>query len=308
MIYTFLELTDYVLLFLTIFFFLYFRILPFSRAWTAMEKCFADDIFLLQLLDKFWRLVLQIISRLNVWINNIFKLNVRIQKTTENPDFEHNANLKLKFLSFLHVDISNFISKLNDNLSFTNNYIPDVLREKIQLSLHEFIHSAFPQNLKSVENIIVDYIYKDCSQHVKNVSQIPRLYRKTNRSSPTTTSNYVSLMCKPIDEYEEQYKQYLSKEALNTILREVHKKISSEYKSLVSSVLTSVAKTEESLRRLKKTRAGSEPPSGEGSDDQKIRLQLQLDVDCYARLAKEYCNVTELVTLVKDAALPKDTS
>lgn len=56
------------------------------------------------------------------------------------------------------------------------------------------------------------------------------------------------------------------------------------YYTAVSDVLTSVQKTEESLRRLKNLREkpaaanqGASPPSGM-SDDDKIRLQLHVDI------------------------------
>lgn len=53
----------------------------------------------------------------------------------------------------------------------------------------------------------------------------------------------------------------------------------------MSDVLTSVQKTEESLRRLKKMRdRGTQASSAEGrglSDDDKIRMQLSIDVNTF---------------------------
>lgn len=58
----------------------------------------------------------------------------------------------------------------------------------------------------------------------------------------------------------------------------------SRYYETVSDVLSSVRKMEESLKRLKQARRATPTnpgPSGSGgmSDDDKIRLQLALDVD-----------------------------
>ena len=59
----------------------------------------------------------------------------------------------------------------------------------------------------------------------------------------------------------------------------------SSYYSSVAEVLTSVQKTEESLRRLKKARDRStninSPNDRRAGDDDKIRLQLLLDVRSY---------------------------
>lgn len=60
------------------------------------------------------------------------------------------------------------------------------------------------------------------------------------------------------------------------------------YLLFVTDVLTSVQKTEESLRRLKKIRdksTGILPLEPQGtSDDEKIRIQLKVDVDGYANM------------------------
>ena len=60
--------------------------------------------------------------------------------------------------------------------------------------------------------------------------------------------------------------------------------------SSVSDVITSVQKTEDSLRRLKKIRdksAGISSSEGQGvSDDEKIRVQLSIDVVNYVNLVR----------------------
>lgn len=64
------------------------------------------------------------------------------------------------------------------------------------------------------------------------------------------------------------------------------------YLLFVTDVLTSVQKTEESLRRLKKIRdksTGVLPSEPQGiSDDEKIRIQLKVDVDGYTDMVKKY--------------------
>lgn len=58
-------------------------------------------------------------------------------------------------------------------------------------------------------------------------------------------------------------------------------------------MLTSVQKTEESLRRLKKIRdksTGILPSEPQGtSDDEKIRIQLKVDVDGYTNMVWKLC-------------------
>lgn len=64
------------------------------------------------------------------------------------------------------------------------------------------------------------------------------------------------------------------------------------YLTSVTDVLTSVQKTEESLRRLKRIRdksTGVLSPDAQGiSDDEKIRIQLQIDVNAYSAMVSMY--------------------
>ena len=55
------------------------------------------------------------------------------------------------------------------------------------------------------------------------------------------------------------------------------------YLSVTSNVLTSVKNMEESLKRLKKGRGTAESKNKGLSDDDKIRLQLQLDVAAFGK-------------------------
>lgn len=85
----------------------------------------------------------------------------------------------------------------------------------------------------------------------------------------------------------------------------------SRYYKYVEDVLTSVQKTEESLRRLKQIREQSSQRSSDSAgvtDGDKIRLQLNVDVVSYARLAETLqVNVnsvhkyTELYSMVNEA-------
>ena len=58
------------------------------------------------------------------------------------------------------------------------------------------------------------------------------------------------------------------------------------YLSVTREVLKSVQKMEESLKRLKKVREKTPTLEGRMSDDDKIRLQLHLDVENYISQVK----------------------
>lgn len=74
--------------------------------------------------------------------------------------------------------------------------------------------------------------------------------------------------------------------------------IAFRYYKYVEDVLTSVQRTEESLRRLKQFREGTPQQSNENggvTDGDKIRLQLHVDVKAYGQLANSvHVNVNNI--------------
>lgn len=262
-----------------------FRVAAFAIAWSNIQRCFAEDVFLPELLDKFFKLMVQIISRLTIWIDTLL------------ADKQIEDELRLNFFSNVHADVEILIHRLSGPLDFLQTRVPSVLQEKVRLCLDEATVRALPARITAIERTLADIIYKQCSSHVKDVSQIPRLYRKTNRAAPTTPSPYVNAMCSPAVKYEQM--TLVSGPAIARVLSTVHSRIAAEYTGLVDSLLTSVARTEESLRRLKRTRgADSSVASGEPGDDHKIRTQVQLDVTSYCKHAAPHTDTKTLLALI----------
>ncbi len=83
------------------------------------------------------------------------------------------------------------------------------------------------------------------------VSDIPRLYRRTNRDLPSKPCNYVISMLAPITSFKRDHQTAASEvdTILHTCLQGVFRRLSAQYLSNVSDVLAAVQKMEESLRR-----------------------------------------------------------
>jgi hypothetical protein len=64
-------------------------------------------------------------------------------------------------------------------------------------------------NLNELQLVLIDYIVKyeteKCTGHLKSASDIPRLYRRTNREAPKTPSMYVGLTVEVINEFRHTY-------------------------------------------------------------------------------------------------------
>lgn len=49
-----------------------FKLVPSISAWNALRECFAPNVYLAQLLNRFWKLHLQVLSQYSVWIQGLF--------------------------------------------------------------------------------------------------------------------------------------------------------------------------------------------------------------------------------------------
>ncbi|MGH0136102.1 UNVERIFIED_CONTAM: hypothetical protein FKN15_008312 [Acipenser sinensis] len=100
---------------------------------------------------------------------------------------------------------------------------------------------------------------------------------------PTKASAYVDNALKPLHQLQDDYQSMLKPSIIQDWLRGALSNSTQRYYETVSDVLSSVKKMEESLKRLKqarKTVTSSSTGTNRGlSDDNKIRLQLALDVE-----------------------------
>ena len=118
---------------------------------------------------------------------------------------------------------------------------------------------------------------------VKSVVDIPRMYRRTNREVPSKPCTYVTTIVDELKTFQTSQKKSCSLAVLSSWLGNSCDSILGLYLVQVQDVLSNVTKMEESLKKLKKVRergggaAGKDKAAGL-SDDDKIRLQLYLDV------------------------------
>ncbi|XP_019631010.1 PREDICTED: conserved oligomeric Golgi complex subunit 2-like [Branchiostoma belcheri] len=137
------------------------------------------------------------------------------------------------------------------------------------------------QELPGFGDYIVQQIAEHCVVNLKPANDIPRLYRRTNREIPSKASAYVSATVKPLQMFLEEHAAIISVTRRSQWVVSILKVVTERYYSVTDDILTAVRKMEDSLKRLKKLRkgdSGNSSSSGGMSDDDKIRLQLVLDV------------------------------
>ncbi|XP_070578022.1 conserved oligomeric Golgi complex subunit 2-like isoform X2 [Ptychodera flava] len=288
--------------------------------WQCVTKCWADKIYLPALCHRFWKLTLQLLSRCSIWIQEIYDKDMSPESKKQTPGLQHEDAVPAS----PPITLSQLISLISD-LDQINAKLPDLLKDMMQpkltkLNFKDF--SVIEEALKEAQEAIVrlipditEYISSEikvsCSVHFKAVNDIPRLYRRTNREVPSKSSVYVDNVVRPLKVFLEENGDKLSQERRDRWLVSILTHLTKEYLGVTTDVLDSVKKMEESLKKLKMRKVTSVSNfSADGmSDDDKIRLQLALDVRQFSETMEQLgisssdvpC-YDELSALVKSAA------
>nr|CAD7429608.1 unnamed protein product [Timema monikensis] len=281
-----------------------FHLLPTASAWECLLCCWSDGVFLRELAHRFWKLSLQIIARYCTWIEEVWEEKWLSESSpftndTNLPPSEGTQSDRLLFLVYLHADIESFADKLKHFSAMTSTRLDGVSPQTCEKLYHSIEESK--QQLSSRLPIVTQFILGEVSSQslsqLRQVNDIPRLFRRTNRDIPTKPCPYVAAVLAPPLSFHKAYREVVGADQLQRWLTLIFSAITQQFYSSVNDVLTSVQKTEESLRRLKKVRdrlSTTTPSEGKGlGDDDKIRQQLVLDV-------QNFCEGVESVDVKKD--------
>lgn len=272
-----------------------FLLLCHEALWDALHRCWDEDVFLPPLSHRFWKLTLQLLARHRGWVQH-YAAQLRLgEEATLGPEAGDSedggscdASIDLAnpqgpvLFVMLHCDVQNVASKLGSLLADTvqprlqqTGFTEFQLLKEGLDECSQLLVSLGP----SISARLVSDVTKACCVQLKMVPDIPRLYRRTNREVPSKPSSYVQQILLPLATLKDLSSQNPSLnwdlEWTASVLEEVTK----QYMTVTKDVLVSVKKMEDSLKRLKRARDRTPLPEGAASDDDKIRLQLYIDVE-----------------------------
>ena len=285
-----------------------FRLSSSQAVMKAIQQCYSPEIYLDSLAHRFWKLCLQIMSRFRKGISEAPDMIVpapeppkAVAKPTATAagvsDGVEVQEVVIEYyrsrprdLIALWLDANKLASTVANEL-FPRLILPSI--GELSLSQQSLIQDGLDSSIQHIQDelpklskIIVENVSSKCLPFLKQVSDIPRLYRRTNRELPSKPCSYVTAMTQPISKFHEEQNS-CPREALVGWSVQIFEVISEQYLINVSEVLAAVQKMEESLKRLKRVRdskvsANLNEDGSRGSaaisDDDKIRLQLFLDV------------------------------
>lgn len=141
-------------------------------------------------------------------------------------------------------------------------------------------------------------VLEHCVASVRQLKGITATYRMTAKGPPVRHSHYVAGVLQPLRQLLERAPVSTLPPHLKLLLaRGVIDDVNGRYTALAEELLTSVKKTESSLKRLKKSRTGEAAAPGDAaaamSDSDKIGLQLFLDVQEHGRQIARFGLVVE---------------
>ncbi|XP_047615810.1 conserved oligomeric Golgi complex subunit 2 isoform X3 [Phacochoerus africanus] len=322
-----------------------FCLLASHRTWSSLQRCWSNQMFLPPLAHRLWRLTLQILARYAVFLK---ELSLRPISNESTKDIKKPLVTGSKDPSVAQgnsEDQGSGTSEAKPMVSVSSTQLVYAVADldRLQEQLPELLETIKPKlemigfkNFSSISaaaledsqlslsacmpalssRIILD-LSESCFSYLKSALEVPRLYRRTNKEVPTTASSYVDSALKPFHQLQSEHKDKLKQAVIQQWLEGALSESTHKYYETVSDVLSSVRKMEESLKRLKQARRATPTnpgPSGSGgmSDDDKIRLQLALDVDylgeqiqklgLQAKDIRSFPALAELVAAARDQA------
>lgn len=249
--------------------------------WDCLNRCWAGDVYVPSLVHRFWKFTLQLISRYTLWMEGI-----------EGDEI---------VLTLATADAYSLVKKIP--ILFKTNILPRLLAlglencDHLEKSLENSYDSLIEKSaslLKKVKDIILN---KSVDQF-KSVNELPRLYRRTNKEVPSKPSKYITSFCNILINYVEGSASFLPVEKKNSLILDIIQEISNQFESVADELLISVKKTEESLRRLKR-KTGASASQGSVTDDNKIRMQIILDIDSFRSQAQDLGATSRVENLLK---------
>lgn len=289
-------------------------LLASHRTWSCLQRCWSEQMFLPSLAHRLWRLTLQVLARYSVFIRELLLRPISNESAkdirkplgtgskdapaapgnSEDPGSgPSEAKPPASVTSTQLVHAAADLARLQEQLPELLETIRPKL-ETIGFKNFSSISAALEDSRLALEACvpalsarIVQDLSESCFGFLKSALEVPRLYRRTNKEVPTTASSYVDSALRPCHQLRSGHQDKLQPELIQQWLQGALSESTHRFYETVSDVLLSVKKMEESLKRLKQARRSSPAtPGGSGgsggsggmSDDDKIRLQLALDV------------------------------
>lgn len=160
----------------------------FIKGDACIKRCWSTGVYLPQLFVRFFKFTLQILSRLGKWSEEA----VATKNLPSNID-------RVDFLTLIYLDLNKLIEKIPGIIDCITEKVPANLSTQLDLveKCLDESRKMLIERRKLIEKQWSNEIIAQTAGWTKQVADIPRLYRKTNRDEPKQPCNYVEQILKP---------------------------------------------------------------------------------------------------------------
>lgn len=276
-----------------------------GAAWRALQSTVAPEVFLPQLADRFLKLALQVVARYCTWVSEGVEKNPSTiegsgdgtAEGTEGMDVSGKerwaADASVEQLAAASQDITALQVAIQQELllrfiELTDPQAADALGAAFG-ACDEQLGSASTLVLRAAAAGLVER----CCEALKQLRGIVATFRMTSRGAPTRPAQYASAILAPLLTFLGAA-DGLSESGKIALVHTVLEGVVEQYRHLAHDTLSTVRKTESSLRRLKSRKGsvveGSDGGGGALGTDELIAIQLSLDIEEFGKKVKE-CGV-----------------
>uniref|UniRef100_A0A8C7SU45 Conserved oligomeric Golgi complex subunit 2 n=1 Tax=Oncorhynchus mykiss TaxID=8022 RepID=A0A8C7SU45_ONCMY len=284
-----------------------YHLLVSQVLWNSLVRCWAEKVYLPPLVHRFWKLTLQLISRYSKFLTEMLtkspstevsKDPVRLlpssasstsSRTSQDDGGSESgspATLSTKQLVFIASDVNQLQDQVITELSEMIKHRLEIIGYNNFVIVAEALEdskASLSGCIPTLNRKMTQHLTERCFRFLKSASEVPRLYRRTNKELPSRASAYMDNALRPLHQLLSDSKDMVKPSISQDWLRITLNDCTHRYFETISDVLSSVKKMEESLKRLKQARktvtTNMTDTTGGPTDDSKIRLQLALDVE-----------------------------
>uniref|UniRef100_A0A673CYZ6 Conserved oligomeric Golgi complex subunit 2 n=1 Tax=Sphaeramia orbicularis TaxID=375764 RepID=A0A673CYZ6_9TELE len=268
--------------------------------WSCLVKCWSDKVYLSPLAHRFWKLTLQLYSRYAKFLDEVrYSSRLHFCPTRPLPSGSESGSptsLSTKQLVYIAADIQ----KLQEQVLLLTNkshlskksicVIPKPSGHICTFTQYVCTYAladskaCLSSSIPTLNTRMTQHLTERSCRFLKSASEVPRLYRRTNKELPVRASAYMDNALRPLHQLLTDSTGLVTTSTAQEWLRVALSDCTQRYYETISEVLSSVRRMEESLKRLKQARKGTSATTTTGAnggptDDSKIRLQLALDVE-----------------------------
>ncbi|KAM3605827.1 uncharacterized protein V6R79_005444 [Siganus canaliculatus] len=275
--------------------------------WSCLLRCWADKVYLSPLSHRLWKLTLQLYARYAKFLDEVLTKTQPAEVTKEatrplpssasstssrtsvdegGSESGSPASLSTKQLVYIAADIEKLQEQIPELAKMVRQRLEAVGFKNFAIVEDALLDSktCLSSSIPTLNTRMTQHLTERSCRFLKSASEVPRLYRRTNKEVPVRASAYMDNALRPLHQLLTDSTGLVAPSTAQEWLRVALSECTQRYYETISEVLSSVRKMEESLKRLKQARKGASTASTAGTnggptDDSKIRLQLALDVE-----------------------------